>query len=465
MNNVKENVIQSFKWFRQYRFPIRIKDKENYSTCIKKWLEKYINNLENCDYIPDEDVKTIKDYTDKILEAFNKYLNGDIYTAYETFFSAIEPVKSHFRYRIIGEEPNNSLVKVPYYRVNKLGNSKFDYKEMLHIPYNKREIISAYRFSISGSPCSYMSSSPIVAWYEAGMPDECQIAIYNASDRSKLLSLDINIQDEYFNIYRSAFNAVDDVDIAVWKNIADVIYTFPLTAFCSVVKKQDSAKFSEEYIIPQMLMSWVSLNTDFVGIRYRTNKRFELAYGFSAYNIALPATEEDTDHYSKKLKQIFNIEKYQNMPDKLETVKIKEDISKIYGDKIQRLNDFYDTVYEDYRHKNAPVIYKEYLSICRIVLSNVKMLQNEASDESIVSDKKYNALVTLKNLNTWIMSIEKSSNTSEIKIGHNGMEMTVDEIDFAEKNIELFNKEIICILRNLSNIDQRVLGVDLKWPN
>ena len=459
-------VRKSFEWIRKYRFPLTLKEGENYYQCIQKWIAKYIDDLEKCKYIPNEKITNVQKYTNEIICSLKDFLNGNIPQAYCTFYRALDMVKSNLRCVGLGENPCNPSIKSPYYRVLKCGSNCFNYKQMLHIPYNLRECISACRFSLSGIPCSYMSSSPVVAWYEAGMPDEYQIAKYTAlGDDYKLLSLDINLQDVFFEIYEHALETEERLEDKIIETIVEVIYTLPLVAFCSVVKKRDDAKFNEEYIVPQLLMSWISSRTDCVGIRYRTNKRFELGRSVSAYNIALPALQEDSDHYSIKLKQIFDINGYCEEKHKLQNISINKEIEKEYGDKIKRLSEYYETIYKDYRHSNVPSVYEDYLALSRIALSNIKLIKDEKTDNDFVSDKKYNAFITLRNLRQWIMDVKTKSNSINYEFGFNGKKMLDNEIARGKENVKLFLDEIYDILFELTNIDYHLLEVKIICQN
>ena len=292
---------EDLNWIREYRFPITSTD-TSYEEITTQWGSEYINKLRQCVYIPANEADKIRTHIDNLLQSVHLFLSGNPYTAYEYFCAAMDLVEEHLQYSEIGAHPRLVGCRVPYYRVLKLDSKPFDYKEMLHIPYNLRNIIPAYRFSMPGIPCTYMSTSPEVAWCEAGMPDEYQLAEYSASDSSgKLLALDINLQEAYFSICSNAEVKSQDSHLDVWKELSQTIYSLPIIAFCSVVKKHDNAKFNEEYIIPQMLMTWISANTNLLGIRYRTSKRYELGYNISAYNVALLAAREDADHYQRDL--------------------------------------------------------------------------------------------------------------------------------------------------------------------
>lgn len=441
---------EDLNWIREYRFPITSTD-TSYEEITTQWGSEYINKLRQCVYIPANEADKIRTHIDNLLQSVHLFLSGNPYTAYEYFCAAMDLVEEHLQYSEIGTHPRLVGCRVPYYRVLKLDSKPFDYKEMLHIPYNLRNIIPAYRFSMPGIPCTYMSTSPEVAWCEEGMPDEYQLAEYSASDSSgKLLALDINLQEAYFSICSNAEVKSQDSHLDVWKELSQTIYSLPIIAFCSVVKKHDNAKFNEEYIIPQMLMTWISANTNLLGIRYRTSKRYELGYNISAYNVALLAAREDADHYSKVLKQIF----LRSDPNgKLRIIRIRNEIEGYYADKIQMLNAFYEKLQEAYQHKNCPPIYLDYLAICKTALININLLKNEVADEIVASDKKYNAIITLKSLLRWLDRISEAAQGECFVNGITRIPLTDVEIKSAKEVTVEFKEKIAPILVDMSNLD------------
>ena len=457
---------EDLNWIREYRFPISSTN-TSYVETTTRWGKAYISRVQQCAYIPANEANTIKKHIDGLLYSLRLFLSGNPYAAYEHFCTAMDLVKEHLRYSKIGTDPRFFGCSVSYYRVQKLDSKPFNYKQMLHVPYNLRNIIPAYRFSMPGIPCTYMSTSPEVAWCEAGMPDEYQLAEYSVNDSSgNLLALDINLQDVYSSI-RSKAEKSQDSYFDVWEKISQIIYSLPIIAFCSVVKKHDNAKFNEEYIIPQMLMTWISANTNLLGIRYRTSKRFDLGYNISAYNVALLATQEDSDHYSKVLKQLFLHSKSKDKlsKDKLCTIRVQTEIEKHYSDKIQLLNSFYEKVYEESRHKSYPPIYFDFLAICKTALININLLRNETTDNIAVSDKKYNAIITLKSLLRWVNRINEAAEKESYIKSITNLPLTSAEIMSAKEIVSEFKKQIAPILIDISNLDNILFEVKIICPS
>lgn len=62
---------------------------------------------------------------------------------------------------------------------------------MLHIPFNKRELIKTQRFSISGVPCLYLGTTSYVCWLEMNKPrdSEFNVSSYKIPGQLKILNL------------------------------------------------------------------------------------------------------------------------------------------------------------------------------------------------------------------------------------------------------------------------------------
>ncbi|PJH64417.1 hypothetical protein, partial [Salmonella enterica] len=65
---------------------------------------------------------------------------------------------------------------------------------------------------------------------------------------------------------------------------------WPLIIACNYLKKYDNASFVQEYIIPNLLMQWISRNSNenVVGIAYRSTKLPANALGSRGINVVLP---------------------------------------------------------------------------------------------------------------------------------------------------------------------------------
>lgn len=186
--------------------------------------------------------------------------------------------------------------------------------DLFHVPYTKRNLLTNERFSISGQPCLYLSTSLSIAWQECGMPPSFYYSEYKynedrntSNDEWQFLSFrspkDII---NYFLISKDFFEEECNIDF-----IFKYLRTFPVIFACSIASINKNYPFKPEYVFPQLVMQWVHRNINKIkGVMY-----FSCVYSDDdlcwspAYNIALPATDFNDEGYSLPLLSKFKIEK------------------------------------------------------------------------------------------------------------------------------------------------------------
>ena len=79
------------------------------------------------------------------------------------------------------------------------------------------------------------------------------------------------------------------------------IITYPLAAACSVKVKDRGNKYVEEYIFPQLFMSWIRESDDIDGVCYKSSLNSTLVQGMGAINVALPIKKFREDGLDERL--------------------------------------------------------------------------------------------------------------------------------------------------------------------
>lgn len=80
-----------------------------------------------------------------------------------------------------------------------------------------------------------------------------------------------------------------------------MFFVLPLIAMCSVSVRKSDCNFVEEYVIPQMLMTWLRNSSLFVGVRYYSYSANELVRCNTGHNIAIPVRDEIKNGYSSEI--------------------------------------------------------------------------------------------------------------------------------------------------------------------
>jgi hypothetical protein len=184
----------------------------------------------------------------------------------------------------------------------------YDNKEMMHIPFNKRSIIQNQRYSVSGMPCLYLSTSPQTCWEELGRPNFNNVWI----SRFELVDTDLKIINLSYN-YMDFISNKKQMDKDKFEKI---ILTWILQCACSVVVNSRTERvFKEEYIIPQVLMLAL-IEEGYDGIYYFSLRNVNIINTFNKKlyfhntmnNLALPVT--DYNIFKNNSNMDFNKTKY-----------------------------------------------------------------------------------------------------------------------------------------------------------
>ena len=437
-SNGKDKVIlDEIKFLKDYRFPIKLDDK-SYQTVMSSWLLDFNTNVNNLSFLTTKEKNNIIVFANSLLKSFDLYFD-DIAESYNYFCDAINIISENLPCINLGFNNTSNNIRDNYYRILAKSNKEFSYKEMLHIPFDKRYLISDYRFSTAGTPCTYMSNDCSIAWAETNMPNDFQIAEYTVCDNNKLmLRLDINP----ISVYGEIKGNPNKMELSL-----KFLYLFPLVAFCSVVCDDSSKRFKEEYVIPQMLMYWLKKEKKYFGIRYRSDKKYDLIRNNCGYNIAILATDEDDDHYCKKLKRVFGVN------EKMQSVNFKEKFEEKHIKTLNEIKKFYKDVFYEYQHNLFPKSYPEILRVCKGIIINCDLLLSSNGE------KETNA--ALENLNNVVSSAKKVDNeySEENKKmpGYNDREKETKRI------IDKYNTEILPKITDFSNVNYKLLCCNIKF--
>lgn len=262
---------------------------------LKEKCEIYFNLLN--DYIDDNDTelsKRINRRLEKITEIYfglvdslTYFLSGDIKSAYDSFDTTFSD-SATYRYIHNISTPLNKICNEskPLFRVRKSDTSIKDRKEMFHIPFSMRHLVNAQRYSVAGLPCLYLGSSLYVCWLEMDKPDfdKLYISSYSSDEEeSKILDFTSEI------LYSRFYDIVNDDEMTYLTKMS-YICLMPLIYACNFRKKNNSTSFTQEYIIPNLLMQWISRRgkSNIVGIAYRSTKMVKTNNGDKSINVVLP---------------------------------------------------------------------------------------------------------------------------------------------------------------------------------
>lgn len=287
--------------------------------------------------------RTITSFSEKITETLKLFLTGNIKEAYSKFDQAITNTKMNdhvFNMTV----PLTKLCNIitPLYRVRKSDSVLRERKDLFHIPFKLRHRVSAMRFSVSGLPCLYLGTSIFVCWQEMGKPDFDKLYISsfisnNDNSHVRILDLGYNLTSalrikplEYFFNFQNP-EITDSLDESYLEDEAEnttfntawlndkvsKLLAWPLVLACNYTKENPDATFNKEYIIPNLLMQWISSSTNkdlhkkISGIAYRSTKILNQKNSDIGINIIIPPQmvekSLDNDGFCPELKKMFKL--------------------------------------------------------------------------------------------------------------------------------------------------------------
>lgn len=136
---------------------------EKFKDCLKEYIEN--NNDDILARRVKSRLKVIESVQEGIINCLECFLSGDIKSAYDSFEEMLEPdfVSRHIKNICIplSEKCGNNK---RLFRVRKSERPLSTRKDIFHIPFNQRHLVSAQRYSVAGLPCLYLGTSLYICW-------------------------------------------------------------------------------------------------------------------------------------------------------------------------------------------------------------------------------------------------------------------------------------------------------------
>lgn len=338
---------QVIEKLKEYQIKILVdKDKDVFTSMSNK-LQDYCRTIRELDMDIAEKANLLYE---EIKKCFINYYDGNLYKSSEIMNQIVYQYKDdlYIHDMKFGNSINiyENVNKYLYKGIVEDWTKTLDREYMLHIPFDKREIVKAQRFSIPGVPCLYLGQSLFIVWEELHRPslNNLFVSRFELDEETKVLDLGLSIFD-LIQIEKNENNIPSEL---VNKVIEKFIFTNIFKIACLIRVKQENRYFKSEYIIPQLLlMSLINLNIA-DGIRYSSVKVENDSYIFANY--VFPAIQDNSDKklsnkiISKvKLTQPVNIGLYDYI--KIHTRNETENLFRNYT--CFNISNEYTTIYEN----------------------------------------------------------------------------------------------------------------------
>jgi len=238
----------------------------------------------------------------KLESAVKEYLEGFPHAAYRHVKSAVTKLGTAFdrlQLRVGDTGSIREFEKLYRIRVGKLDS--FSRADLFHVPFESRHKVTSKRYSISGLPALYLGGSLWVCWEEMQRPafHKIQLARFRYAQPIDLLDFGFRPMVIGWSLQAKS-NLFDD------RWIASYLMCWPLLAACSVQVSYPGMPFVPEYIVPQLLLQYLTNETELDGLRYfSTRIEQHGASPWAAMNYVFPVQEQAAIGHCPRLREKF----------------------------------------------------------------------------------------------------------------------------------------------------------------
>ncbi|MBE7688983.1 RES domain-containing protein [Tenacibaculum finnmarkense genomovar ulcerans] len=190
-----------------------------------------------------------------------------------------------------------------FYRARSDNGQHFSRKDLFHIDFKLRNLVSTNRFSIPGFPALYLGDTTYVCWEEFNRHRLRNLWFTKIKNEKDLNVLQIERIEDFI----SELDTLSDYSLKV-TTLLRYLIIFPLTLACTIKVNNTKGNFKPEYIIPQLLSEYISKNEKIDGIKFPSTKvDYSKLDGVQAYNYVFPVKTVSNEGYCNNLKSIFHL--------------------------------------------------------------------------------------------------------------------------------------------------------------
>lgn len=242
-----------------------------------------------------EKKERLSKYVEQIVKIVDKYLNGDLFSAFESFKELVHSDTDDSKHNDFIKSQSLESSKI-LYRIRAKGEEKtFTRKDIFHVPFSLREKVTTNRFSIPGFPCLYLGTSILTCWEELHRPALSNFYVAGFKLKKKINLLDLRFSDSF-----------DDED-----DLCAYIMMLPLIIACTIKRQNFESVFSSEYIFPQILLHrFLQDKKNIDGFLFTSSDyaSTDMNKNISLYdNVVIPVKEVNEIGYCPKLCKMFSL--------------------------------------------------------------------------------------------------------------------------------------------------------------
>lgn len=294
----------------EIQLPIQ-QTEDDFQVFVAKKLATYLNLLDRLTEPKDfadqvhANMASSVAFADASKRAIESFFSGYPAEAYCRFVEALSHIEGHLHKQAIKDLEDLGFL----YRVRKKVAPPLTRKELFHIPFDSRHLVATQRYSIPGLPCLYLGGSLYTCWAEMGKPPfhELQVAAFWLTPGRKVQILNLSNRPK-----RLLYYIPPDGRLPSEPENAEMILTYlllwPLMALTSIVVKHRDGSFKPEYIVPQLLLQWITKEHNYDGICYfSTHVPAATTVPLPTCNVIFPVRQLAPRGHCPKLRDMFRM--------------------------------------------------------------------------------------------------------------------------------------------------------------
>lgn len=254
---------------------------------------------------------SLKTFFEDLIDIYVLWISGEAY-------HAIENLNNIFNNSLSNEDIKFEIGKKLFFRGRKNINNILNKYDMFHIPYDKRYLVRNQRFSLSGFPLLYLSSSLFGVYLELDIENEYPREEYSFSsfyfnNDAKIYSLDNPFRIHYDNtktFIKESSILENNLEKKLLKLILSSVCLFEKRFPHKLMEKKGINIFYEEYVLPQALTQVLKLNK-YHGVFYPStrikNTLKDDLFDINNFNLAYFPEYKKKRHYDIDLFNNLNI--------------------------------------------------------------------------------------------------------------------------------------------------------------
>ena len=152
---------------------------------------------------------------------------------------------------------------------------RFGPRDLSHIPFDLAHIVRPQRYSTPGTPMLYLGSSLIACWEEMGRPDPRSLwaAAFRLRPGRTIRVLNLAYRPALIaSTARPLGSGPADDPSDMLRQFVGYAVIWPLVLACSYRVLHRGQSFVPEYVLPQLLTSWLAEQPELSGVRYFSNR-------------------------------------------------------------------------------------------------------------------------------------------------------------------------------------------------